>query len=74
MNLKEVIISNKLTLIVGVIGAIGGLLYWHFIGCQSGSCAITSSPSNSTLYGAFMGGLLGNIFQSEHNKKQIKNN
>lgn len=74
MNLKEIIISNKLTLIVGVVGAMGGFLYWHFIGCHSGSCAITSSPINSTLYGTLMGGLLGNIFQSENKQKQIKNN
>ena len=45
--------------IVGVIiGAIAGYLYWKFVGCSSGSCAITSKPLNSTLYGAVMGGLL----------------
>ena len=45
-----------------VIGAAGGYLYWYFVGCVSGSCAITSSPVNSTLYGGLMGGLLGNVF------------
>lgn len=54
--------------IAGVIaGAIGGYLYYHFIGCASGTCAITSRPVNSTLYGAMMGGLLFNIFKT--NKK-----
>ncbi|MFM2377189.1 MAG: hypothetical protein RLZZ165_2286 [Bacteroidota bacterium] len=44
---------------VGILaGAAGGYLYYHFEGCASGSCAITSSPVNSTLYGAMMGGLL----------------
>jgi hypothetical protein len=38
-----------------IIGAILGFSYYHFIGCNSGSCAITSQPINSTLYGAFMG-------------------
>jgi uncharacterized membrane protein YeaQ/YmgE (transglycosylase-associated protein family) len=51
-----------------VLGAVAGFLYWKFIGCSSGSCAITSKPINSTIYGAFMGGLLLNIFQN--NKKQ----
>ena len=46
------------------IGALGGFSYWYFIGCNSGSCAITSSPLNSTLYGGLMGGLLVNTFQS----------
>ncbi len=45
-----------------VLGAIGGWLYWHYVGCSSGSCAITSSPVNSTLYGAAMFGLLVNTF------------
>jgi len=54
-----------------VIGAVGGYLYWYFIGCVSGSCAITSSPVNSTLYGGLMGGLLGNVFSTP--KKGIEN-
>lgn len=36
-------------------GAILGYAYYYFIGCNTGHCAITSSPYNSTLYGAFMG-------------------
>lgn len=52
--------------IVGIsLGALAGFLYWKFIGCASGSCAITSSPIHSTLYGALMGGLLGGTFKSE---------
>lgn len=38
-----------------VIGAFTGYLYYAFIGCNSGSCPITSSPVNSTLYGALFG-------------------
>lgn len=38
-----------------VIGGLGGFLYYHFVGCASGTCAITSSPYGSTI----MGGLLG---------------
>jgi hypothetical protein len=37
------------------IGAAGGFLYYYFIGCNSGSCAITSSPYMSTLMGGFLG-------------------
>lgn len=50
--------------VAGVVaGAIGGYVYWKFIGCESGACAITSKPVNSTVYGAVMGGLLFSIFQ-----------
>lgn len=51
--------------LVGIlIGAVAGFLYWKFVGCNSGTCAITSKPLNSTLYGALMGGLLLSIFQN----------
>jgi hypothetical protein len=51
-----------------LMGSIAGYLYYYFVGCASGSCAITSSPLNSTLYGGVMGGLLFNLFIS--NKKE----
>lgn len=37
------------------IGALAGFLYYYFVGCSSGTCAITSNPFMSIL----MGGLLG---------------
>jgi len=55
-----------------VLGAAAGFLYWYYIGCTSGSCAITSSPINSTLYGGVMGGLLLNSFESSKKKKEEK--
>jgi len=57
-----------------VIGAAGGYLYWYYVGCVSGSCAITSSPVNSTLYGGLMGGLLGNVFSTPKKDNIIKKN
>ena len=54
----EFLIKYKLTILGKVIGAIGGYLYYYFIGCNSGTCMITSKPLNSTVYGAVMGGLL----------------
>ena len=37
------------------IGGLAGYLYYHFIGCSSGTCAITSNPYMSILYGGFFG-------------------
>ena len=49
----------NLRLLIGVVvGAIAGYAYYYFIGCSSGSCAITSNPVNSTLYGVLFGALL----------------
>lgn len=39
-------------------GAALGFAYQHFVGCRTGTCAITSNPYISTLYGAFLGYLL----------------
>jgi hypothetical protein len=62
--------KHKLTIIGLIVGALGGYLYYHFIGCVSGTCAITSKPLNSTMYGALMGGLLFNMFQKEKIKSK----
>lgn len=64
-------IKSNLFIFVGVfIGALTGFLYWKYIGCLSGSCAITSNPYNSTIYGSVMGGLLFSFFKKE--EKTIK--
>ncbi|MEO9210245.1 MAG: DUF6132 family protein [Ginsengibacter sp.] len=68
-SIKYFLKKYLLTIIGVILGAIGGYLYYHFVGCNSGTCAITSKPLNSTLYGALMGGLLLNIFKKE---KRIK--
>jgi hypothetical protein len=67
-NMKRFILENIFTIIGVILGAVSGYLYWKFVGCSSGTCAITSRPLNSTLYGAVMGGLLLNMIKS--NKKQ----
>ncbi|CAN5369758.1 hypothetical protein BH09BAC5_BH09BAC5_21920 [soil metagenome] len=67
MNLVR---KHKLTLIGILIGAIAGYLYYHFVGCASGTCMITSKPINSTLYGGLMGGLLFTSFK----KDKVKDN
>jgi Na+-transporting NADH:ubiquinone oxidoreductase subunit NqrB len=46
-------------LILGLFsGAILGFAYYYFIGCNAGSCSITSSPVNSTIFGAIFGALI----------------
>ncbi|HTO35088.1 MAG: DUF6132 family protein [Flavobacteriaceae bacterium] len=63
-------IKKNLLIFVGIaIGAIAGYLYWKYVGCLSGTCAITSNPTNSTIYGSAMGGLLFSMFKPEKNKK-----
>lgn len=55
--------NNKLIIAGVLIGAIAGFLYWKEIGCNSGTCMITSKWHNSTAYGALMGGLVLSMFK-----------
>ena len=45
----------KKTILYVVIGTFIGYLYYRFIGCNSGSCAIASSPTNSMIYFGIVG-------------------
>lgn len=63
--------TKKALLLTGfgiAIGALAGYGYYFYVGCASGTCAITSKPLNSTLYGALMGGLIFNMFVKENKK------
>lgn len=65
------ILKYKLSLAGLALGAMAGYFYYQFWGCTSG-CAITSSPVNSTIYGAFLGVLVFNIFKKEEIKEEEK--
>jgi len=59
-------VSKKKMILIGlgaVLGGIVGFLFYRFVGCKSGSCAIASNPYLSTTYWAFLGGLLANILK-----------
>ena len=63
--------TKKAIIITGIgiaIGALAGYGYYFYVGCASGTCAITSKPLNSTLYGALMGGLVFNMFVKDTKK------
>lgn len=38
-----------------LVGAALGYGYWALIGCNTGTCPITSSPVTATVYGAVVG-------------------
>ena len=67
-RMKQFILKNKITFLGSIVGAIAGYLYYRFVGCATGTCAITSNPMNATIYGSIMGGLFVNII------KKIKQN
>lgn len=61
--MKSWIQNNKLYFLGALCGAFGGFLYWKYIGCITGTCAITSNPFRSTIYFAILGTLLFGMFK-----------
>ena len=57
--------------IASILGAAAGYAYYYYIGCVSGTCAITSNPYISTGYGMIIGALLINTPKTE--KKEDSN-
>ena len=68
--MKSWVIKYSLYIVGAVAGAITGYLYWKFVGCANGTCAITGKPVNSTLYFAVMGSLLIGMFKKEKQQKE----
>lgn len=67
--MKKFIQKYKLGIAGMVLGAIAGYLYWKYIGCLTGTCAITSNPVRSTAYFGIMGGLIFSLIP----KQDIRN-
>lgn len=59
---------NILPVIGAVVGAAGGYIYYIEVGCNSGSCAITSNPYLSMLWGAAVGYLVFDLFRPKKKK------
>ncbi len=74
MDVKGFILSRRTQFVFLLVGALGGFLYWRFIGCNSGACLIKSVWYWSTLWGAAAGYLVGDfivdIIKKVKNKKE----
>ncbi len=69
MNKISKYLKSNLLILIGVgFGFIGGLIYWKFVGCASGTCPITSTWFGSAIYGSLMGGLIFSLFVKNDKK------
>ncbi len=57
--LKQLTVWQK-RILASFVGGIAGFAYYYYIGCVSGTCAITSDPYISTGYGMLIAALLIN--------------
>ncbi|WP_374450391.1 DUF6132 family protein [Cloacibacterium normanense] len=67
--MENFIKKYKLGLIGIVLGGILGYAYYYFIGCNTGTCAITSKPIKSSVYGMVMGYLILSTFEKTKENK-----
>lgn len=55
-------IKRNIPEIVGTVaGAVGGFLYWKYVGCVSGTCAIKSNWYLMIPWGMVLGYLVGSL-------------
>lgn len=63
------IINRKVSFIVSILGGVAGYAYWFYVGCESGTCAITSVWYKTVIYGVIMGWLVGEMMNDKLKKK-----
>jgi hypothetical protein len=66
--MKEFIKKHLLKIIGIFIGGIAGFAYYHFVGCASGTCPITSNPYITICYGSLLGYLILDMFKIKENE------
>ena len=72
--MKTFIQKHKWALVILGVGAIAGYVYWFYIGCNTGTCPLTSYWHSNTLLGAFIGYLVGDSIDDLMKKKKEKQN
>lgn len=68
--MKKWMLNYKLYFVGAILGGLAGFLYWKYVGCVTGTCAITSKPLNSILYFSFFGSVLLSFFKKQKTGKQ----
>ena len=69
MKKKHCKLSGILRAIVlPLVGSAGGWLYYRYVGCATGTCAVTSSPWLSTGFGCVLGSLLYTVLRPGRGK------
>ena len=63
--MKYFLKMNLLKTIGIFVGGVAGFLYYHFVGCASGTCPITSNLYITVLYGALLGYLFLDMFKKK---------
>ena len=68
--MREFLTKHKIGILGIFLGGILGFAYYFFIGCETGTCAITSKPFNSSDNGMDMGYLMFSMFDNSKIQKE----
>ena len=69
--MKRWIIASKYWFFGALAGGVAGFIYWKYVGCLTGTCAITSNPLRSTIYFAMMGAFVFGLFKKSKKEKPV---
>ena len=58
------------TIAAFLVGAAGGIAYYHFIGCRTGACPLQSNPLFSTIWGGLLGVLIFDAIREAIRKRR----
>jgi hypothetical protein len=64
--------NSWLKIILTIVGAMGGFLYWKLIGCTTGTRLRQSDWYFSSLWGMALGYLLGDLIGNSIGKEAVK--
>lgn len=70
--MRDILKRKSFVLILTLIGAAAGYFYWKYVGCLSGTCPIQSVWYWSTLWGAAVGYLSGDMINDFVLKRKTK--
>lgn len=69
-KLKYFFTTNWVYPIGAILGGLAGYLYWVYVGCETGTCPITASPTRTTLYWALMGALMLGLLKNKKKEQE----
>ena len=70
--MEEYINKHKFGFVLVIPGIIAGYLYWKYVGCLSGTCAIQTTWYTMVLFGGLIGYFIGDSIDDQIKKRKKK--
>ncbi len=70
-SLKNWIKTYRISICGVLLGTAAGLMYWKFVGCHNGTCAVASNPYFSAIFGAVSGSAIADLISGRKKEKAL---